>query len=252
VTDGPTPAGIEVVERRTELLDAIADRPRDQRDLREAVGVSRSTVYKTLRELCEAGLVVETDGIYRLTQYGRLLRRSHDSYQGRLARLSRAEPVLSALPADLLVPLEFVTRARVHTAERHAPERPFEALESLTGRTSSYRCLSPIAVSRYMDRIHGQVERGLDAELLVERAAAGHLRRYDRFEELRAETGFCLLRTDERVPYGLLVDDEHEVAALFAYGPEGSLRGVLASEARTAYRWADQRYRELAADAEPA
>jgi predicted transcriptional regulator len=158
--------------------------------------------------------------------------------------------VLDALPDDLLVPLAFVERGRIHTTETQAPERPFAAMETLSYSTERYRCLSPIAVPEYMAVIHGRVERGeLEAKLLVERSALDHLGAYDRFDEMVAHGGFHLGATDERVPYGLLIADDREVAALFSYGDDGMVRGMLISDAPEAYAWADRRYTEFERDA---
>ena len=249
-SEASDPARASVAERRGDVLTALADRPLDQRDLRDTVSVSRSTVYKALRELEAADLVREgDDGRYRLTQYGRLVRRRHDDYEARRRRLEAAAPVLNALPESLLVPLSFVERGRVYTADRYAPERPFTQLEVVTGESDDYRCLSPIAVPRYMDRIHGQVEEdGLDVELLVERPAVEPLRSYDRFDDALADPRFSLRAIDRELPFGLVVTDDTDVACLFTYGEGGSLRGMLVTEDPTAYDWAGRQYERYRAD----
>lgn len=249
-TDSPQRAS--VAERRRGILTALADQPLDQRDLRDTVSVSRSTVYKALRELEAADLVREgDDGRYHLTQYGRLVRRRHDDYEARRRRLEAAAPVLNALPESLLVPLSFVERGRVYTADRYAPERPFAQMEFISEASDDYRCLSPIAVPRYMAQIHGRVEEeGLDVELLVERPAVEPLRSYDRFDEAVADPAFSLRATDAELPFGILVTEDTEVACLFTYGDGGSLRGMLVSEAPGAYDWAARQYERFRGDSE--
>jgi predicted transcriptional regulator len=241
-----------VAERRGDVLTALADRPLDQRDLRDAVSVSRSTVYKALRELEAADLVREgDDGRYHLTQYGRLLRRRHDDYVARRDRLAAAAPVLNELPESLLLPLAFAERGRVYTADRYAPERPFAQMERVSEASDDYRCLSPIAVPRYMQQIHERVEDdGLDVELLVERPAVEPLRSYARFDDAVDDPHFSLQATDAQLPFGLLVTEDTEVACLFTYGDGGSLRGMLLSEAPEAYEWAVHQYDRFREDAE--
>lgn len=246
----------ELLARRERVLDALAPGPMDQRDLRDALDTSRSTVYKSLRELEDAGLVRrDDDGSYRLTQYGSLVHRRHSEYVAHVDGLQAARPVLEALPDDLLVPLDFVERGHVVAASTHAPERPLDRLDAEVHRTSDYRVLSPIAVPRFLPDIHERVERGeLVVELLVEAGAVEYLREYDRLDEALRTEGFDLLRTDEPLEVGLFVCDDRELAALFAYGPQGGVRGMLLSDASAAYRWADRtyrRYRETAAPVEP-
>jgi predicted transcriptional regulator len=245
------PSRVSVVERRGDVLTALAGRPMDQRDLRDAVDVSRSTVYKALRELEAADLVGEgDDGRYHLTQFGRLVRRRHDDYEARRRRLEAAEPVLNALPESLLVPLAFAERGRVYTADRHAPERPFAQMEYISEASDDYRCLSPIAVPRYMEQIHERVEDdGLEIELVVERPAVEPLRSYARFDAAIADPRFSLRATDAELPFGLLVTEDIGVACLFTYGENGSLCGMLVSRDPAAYEWAVDQYDRYTEDA---
>jgi predicted transcriptional regulator len=259
---GPEPDGggssalRETLARRERMLDTLATGPMAQRDLRDALDTSRSTAYKSLRELEDVGLVrQDEDGRYRLTQYGSLAHRRHSEYVARLGRIESARPVVEALPEDLLVPLAFAERGHAVVASPHAPERPLERLDEESNRSHHYRVLSPIAVPRFLPEIHGRVERGdLVAELLVESGAVDYLREYDRLDEALGTGGFSLLRTDDPLEFGVFVDDDREVAVLFAYGPQGGVVGMLLSDAPDAYRWADRtyrRYRESAVPVEP-
>ncbi|MEF8777864.1 MAG: winged helix-turn-helix domain-containing protein, partial [Natronomonas sp.] len=69
---------IDILRKRSLFLELLADTSLDQRDLRDELGVSRSTVYKALQELTDAGLVTEYDGKYTLTGFGRLAWQRHD------------------------------------------------------------------------------------------------------------------------------------------------------------------------------
>jgi len=246
----------ETLARRERVLGALGAEPMDQRELRDELDVSRSTAYKSLRELEEAGLVRQDgNGHYRLTQYGSLVHRRHAEYVARISRLRAARTVVEALPDDLLVPLAFVERGQFEIASPHAPERPLERLDAESRLSSDYRVLSPIAVPRLLAEIHDRVEEGdLVVELLVEAGAIDYLREYDRLDEALENDGFGLLDTEEPLEFGVFVDDDRETAALFAYGPQGGIVGMLLSDAADAYRWADRtyrRYRESATTVEP-
>jgi len=246
----------DLLARRERVLGVLATGPMDQRDLRDALDVSRSTAYKALRELEEAGLVARTgDGRYRLTQFGSLAYRRHSEYVAAVGRLTAARTVVETLPDDLLVPLAFVERGHAVVASPHAPERPLDRLDEETDRSNDYRVLSPIAVPRFLPEIHEQVAEGdLVVELLVERGAVEYLREYDRLDDALDTDGFGLFRTDEPIEFGVLACDDRETAALFAYGPQGGVAGMFVSDDPAAYRWADRtyrRYREAAVPVEP-
>ena len=77
----------DLLRKRTALLESLADTPKDQRTLRDELGVSRSTVYKSLQELAEADIVIQRNGRYELTGFGRFAWQRHDEYLARLRRL---------------------------------------------------------------------------------------------------------------------------------------------------------------------
>ena len=195
----------ELLARRERVLAELATAPMDQRDLRDALDVSRSTAYKALRELEEAGLVARTgDGRYRLTQLGSLAYRRHSEYVAAVGRVTAARSVVEALPDDPLVPLAFVERGHAVVASPHAPERPLDRLDEETDRSNDYRVLSPIAVPRFLPEIHEQVAEGdLVVELLVESGAVEYLREYDRLDEALATPGFDVLGNVEDAEVGL-------------------------------------------------
>ena len=95
-----TAALADVLRKRAPLLEALADGPLTQRDVRDELGVSRSTVYSALRELESAGLVVGRPEGYALTGLGRLAWRRRDCYLARLDRLTVADRLLASVPSD--------------------------------------------------------------------------------------------------------------------------------------------------------
>lgn len=241
VSPDESPDGLAgALETRSGLLAVLADGPRRKRELREELGVARSTVYKGLRELATLGLVRETGDGYELTALGRLGSEIHDQYRDRLADLSAAQSVLASVPADASVPEVFVADATVVTADRNAPERPLTAFESVVDDPECVRSLSPAALPRYMSDLHEAVSRGKHREIVVERPAAAALEAsYDDFDDALA-AGLDVYTLADPLPFGLTLFDD-EAAALTTY-EEGGVSGILLSEAPEAYAWADETY----------
>lgn len=240
---------VDVVSRRAPVLGLLADGTREKRELRDRLGVSRSTAYKARRELEEAGLV-RTDGDrVELTQFGRLAHRHYDAFVGGFQRVAAARPLLDAVPNDATVPLALVVRGQQVLVERHAPERPLARFEELTEAADRIQCLSPVAMPRYLPRIRERVTADdLALELVLE---SGAVERLDADEDFRAalETDcVAVYESETNLPYGLVLLDDAPVAFV-AYTEQGTVAGLVVSDDPDACAWAIaayERYRDAA------
>jgi predicted transcriptional regulator len=220
----PADVGVEpqtiadLLNKRADLLARLADGGKSQRALREELDRSRSTVYKAVTELEEAGLVTEGVDGYELTGVGRLAWRRHDAYRARLDRLVAAEPILNALPADARVPLSVFEHGRVIVPGRHAPERPLDHLEALAEDADTLRCFSPAGMPRYFSDIHDRVVEGdQTAKLVIEHDGIDRVRSaYDGFETAVDVPAFDVRIADGKLPFAIVVFDEAELG-LFVY-----------------------------------
>ena len=233
-------AVVGLLRKRAPLLELLADAPRDQRDLRDELGVSRSTVYKSLQQLRDAGLVVERDSAYALTGFGRLAWQRHDDYLARLRRLNAGGRLLETLPADQQFPLTLFERGRITVPGRHAPERPLDRLSELGSEADRLRVLSPSGMPRFLASIHENVEAGEQtARIVVESDAIPRLRSgYDRFGAAVDTEGFELRAVSNELPYALVLFNEADVG-LFGY-EEGILVGAAFSDDPNALSWGER------------
>jgi predicted transcriptional regulator len=233
-------AVVDLLRKRAPLLELLADGARDQRDLRDELGVSRSTVYKSLQQLRDAGLVAERDGVYALTGFGRLAWQRHDDYLARLRRLDAGRRLLETLPADQQFPPTLFERGRITVPGRHAPERPLDRLSELGGKADHLRVLSPSGMPRFLASIHENVEAGKQtAQIVVESDAIPRLRSgYDRFDTAVGAEGFELRVISNELPYALVLFDEADVG-LFGY-EEGVLVGAAFSDDPDALSWGER------------
>lgn len=241
----------DVLSKRTPLLTVLADGPTDQRRLREELGVSRSTVYKALKELEDAGLVERRDGGYGLTGFGRLAWQRHDAYLARLERLGDAERLLDGLPADRQYPPSLFEHGHVVTTGRNAPERPLERMEARAANTVQLRCLSPVGMPRYLEATHERVEEtDQTVTLVTESAALSRLSEsYDRFDEALEQPGLDIRTAGEQLPFAVMLFDDDEIG-LFAYD-DGSLLGAAFSSDDDALQWGETVFERVLGRSEP-
>ena len=244
--DEQPPADIDAVadilRKRAPLLKLLADAPADQRDLRDELGVSRSTVYKSLKRLEEAGIVEDRDGVYALTGFGRMAWQRHDDYVARLRRLDAARRLLETLPDDRPFPPTLFERGRIAVPGRHAPERPLDRLSDLGEQADRLRVVSPSGMPRFLLDIHETVEAGdLTATLVLESDAIPRLRSgYDRFGAATAADGLDIRSVPGELPYALVLFDGEELG-LFGY-EEGILVGAVFSDDRDALSWGERAF----------
>ena len=254
MTDGerdPT-ALADVLRKRSSLLETLADGPLTQRDLRDELGVSRSTVYKALQELESAGLVVGCPEGYALTGLGRLAWRRHDAYLARLDRLTVADRLLASVPPDQRLPLSLFEHGTVYVSGRHAPERPLEQMEARSEVADRLRCFSPSGMPRYLRNIHERVEADRQtATLVLERPALERLgAEYDRFEAVRADPNVEFRVLGEELPFALVLFDGDELG-FFAYD-DGVPVGAAFSDDPDVVRWGERRFERRYERSEPA
>ena len=244
MTDGERDPTVlaDVLRKRSSLLETLADGPLTQRDLRDELGVSRSTVYKSLQELESAGLVVSCPEGYALTGLGRLAWRRHDAYLARLDRLTVADRLLASVPPDQRLPLSLFEHGKVYVSGRHAPERPLEQMETRGEAADRLRCFSPSGMPRYLGNIHERVdEGGQTATLVLERSALERLEAdYERYEVVRADTDIEFRVVGEKVPFALVLYDDDELG-FFAYD-DGVPVGAAFSDDPDVVRWGERRF----------
>lgn len=249
-TDSDVPEVIRMVVKRAELLDRLAEGPVRKRDLRDDLGVSRSTVYKAVRELERANLVEETDAGPRLTLPGRLLADRYRSFAGAVADVVGHGPILDAIPHDATLTTAVLDGGDHVLAERHAPNRPIAHIETMVRGADRVVGLSPVVLPQYVDLFHEQLVSGeLTAELVLESPVVEYLRsdHTDRLAEAMATGRLVVWETDATLPFGSVVGEDG--LALIVYEESGELRGLFRNDTPAALDWGREVFEQFRADA---
>ncbi len=244
-----------VVARRGRVLRAAGPDGVRKRDLVDDLDVSRSTIDRGIRELEGIGLIERTDGKYRRTLCGRLALAEYDAFESRIDGLIEGSSVLSKLPPDADFDAAVLDGAEIVRAKRHSPHVPVSRLGDVVSRATHVRAMAPAVMPQQVETYRtGIVERGLTAEVVLSDAVVGRLvAAYPDALEEALETGrLSLRRTEESIPYSLLVADTpdgREIGAL-VYGDSG-VRAFVGNDDPAAVAWAEDCLAERWERAEP-
>lgn len=235
----------DVAGRRWPFLEQLLDGPLDRRDLQDALDVSRSTSYKAVRELEEAGLVERTAGDYALTLKGRLLAAEHRRYLTVVESICRPESLLDLLPSDTEFDAAVLVGSDVRIADRHAPGMLVREIERIVTDATALKGTAPVVIPEYVELFReGIIERGLTADLVFAAPVLEHLFEVYREPFLAAFEGdLDVRRTEEELPFGLiLVEEPSPTVAVVVYGPSGELAGLVENDSEATLSWARDRW----------
>lgn len=237
---------ISVVAERYDLLAALLDGSPTRRELAADLGVSKSTVYRALTELADAGVLTENGSRYRPTLYGWLV---FQRYQRLLDTVGQYRPsgFLASAVADSPVDPALLVDADVEVPDRNAPDRLLETIRDVVTDATRLRGFSPVVRDDFVTMFADDTDADLEAELVLERPAMQALRDDYAADDRLADASdtVSLRHTDTSLPFGLLaVDAPDPVVLVVVFGPTGAVQGVIRTRSEDAHAWATETYEE--------
>lgn len=240
-------AFVELLLHRHDVLAALVDEPRSRHVLVDALPDSKTTVYKGVSQLLEAGLLVKRGDTLHPTLAGRV---ALDRYRG-LADVGRLPALLDGLPADALDPV-VLDGCELVTPDEGAFDRHIEYGERLLGDAERVagvaHAVSADTVAAFTDAVTG----GVGASLVLPTSVAERLATDypDQLSAISDAADVAVYATDRDVPVGVFVVERAEGEAVAVEITEGALPvALLLNDSPEAVEWGRETIERLRADA---
>jgi DNA-binding transcriptional ArsR family regulator len=231
---------LDLLARRHAILRAVRDSPRRRHELVGEFKDAKSTVYKGITQLEDAGLIKRTDQGVRATLYGVAALQRYEE----LERTTALAQFLADLPPDAIDPAVFVGSELVApatgTVDRHL-SRARELLEM----ADTFRGVAPVASIRNIHLLQNQAASGqLTAEFVLSTELVDAVRDEDPdiLSEL-SDRGVTLWQTNEHVPFGVYVMEHPEGTQAAVEFRDGELvTGLLINDTDKSISWAIEQF----------
>ncbi|MFC5369062.1 helix-turn-helix transcriptional regulator [Salinirubrum litoreum] len=233
-------------DHRVSTLVALTVRPRTRSELRGTVGVSPSTMRRTLREFEERDWIRRPDHEYEATQLGAYIASGMTALKERVELEQRLRDVWQWLPGEESgFTVEMCPDAVVTVAEADNPYAPINRFLTLLDESDTLRFIgsSLVLLEPCRDEFCEHVIDGLQAEIIDPPRVAEYIR--STYPALSSETlasGNLTVRLLEDLPpYGVGLFDDR--IAVCGHDPDSvTVRVLLDTADEEAREWAESEY----------
>jgi predicted transcriptional regulator len=163
---------------RLDVLEAVADGPRDRHDLRMATDFSRVTLSRILGDLVERGWVTRIDTEYEITAEGEIVAREVRRLFGNLEALDMLEGTVRWLPTERFdFELSRLADAEVMLPDEHDLTAQIRWVEGRIEATDRVRSVGTWVAAEILDTlVESTVNGDCRCECVVESHVVDHIR----------------------------------------------------------------------------
>lgn len=138
---------IELINERRKIMDVIINQHPDRPELVDLLDVSRSTVYRILDNLIDAGLIKEEGRSYYPTPIGTIIFDYLSDLLDIVEKANEAKPLLDKLDMEEIDPI-VLKKADITISTRHSPDKPYQMIDELLHDASKVNILTPVISPR--------------------------------------------------------------------------------------------------------
>lgn len=227
---------IQVLVKRSNVLDALTDSSASKGELTSELDLSRSTINRAIDELEEFGLVEDSGAGYQITPTGRIVLTKYTDITSDFGNVHRCSDLLNVLPVTADIDSRLLKNADVVRSTTDDPNTPLNHLSQYFKRHRTAVAifdhlpidLIAIAAEQYAKR------REANLHVYVGRAEGGGVVHPAPFAKNKLEN-IHIKRVQESPPFGLILSrSEPESSAVVVFDEFGTIRGVVTSKTASA------------------
>ena len=235
---------------RVAVLRSLVRSPGSPSEIRDRLGIPRSTFQRILSELQERNWAEKKDGAYSATPLGKYVEGYFSDCVETMSTLDRLEAFFEYVPfSEIDVGFEALVESEVTVPDTYSPHAPMERVLNALEDADEVRAVSHVITESASKAFHEAVLDGTTVVNVIERSVAETIfTRYDdRMEDVRGKDRTETHVYDGEFPFGLCIMDD--TVFVSAYDDDGISRATLENDTDEMLEWAEryhERYRKEA------
>ncbi|ATW87308.1 putative transcriptional regulator [Halohasta litchfieldiae] len=235
-------------ESRVRIMEFLSDSvPVTERELRDQLSLSRSTVARSLDSLAEVGWVTERSGEVRLTPVGEIVIESFLQFSETMSTAEELSPFLEWFPlSEFDIEVADLRDGEITMISDGDPLAPARKQIDMLRTTDRFRGFFPSMDLRGSELVHERIVDGeFDAEIIVSSDVEDtiHGKQFVPLFNEMISTGGLTLSVVDSVPFYLGIN-ETGTTQIGVEDDDGFPQALLETENETVYRWAESLFAE--------
>lgn len=241
----------DLLSRRYELLERLADSGLSKGDLERELDVSRSTIDRAIRALEAKGIVDRSNGTVSVTPWGRVALDGYRQFRDGMLGLTAARPIFESFDGSVTIPFETFRSAEVVLPDRQSPHRPIMAFREFLEDAEEVRSIGTGLLPEYVRTYHAQIVEGnLTAELVVQSSVLDDLlvNYWEPVNDALSTDRLAIYETSLDRLFSLKIGHtDRQEMAIIGYADHG-VTGFIRSDADAAVEWAENAFHRVKSD----
>lgn len=237
---------------RVAVLRSLVEGPGKPSELRDRLGIPRSTFQRILSELQERNWAEKRDGVYSATPLGEYVEGYFSDCVETMSTLDRLEAFFEYVPfSEIDVGFGTLVESEITVPDTYSPHAPMERVLEVLEDADEVRGVSPVITESHSEAFHEAVLDGTKVVNVIERSVAETIfTRYDdRLEDVRGTGRTETYVYDGEFSLGLSIMDD--TVFVGAYDEDGIARATLENDSEEMLEWAERYHERYKQESKP-